>query len=171
MAREHRYDVTVEWTGNRGAGTESYRAYGREHLISAEGKPPILGSSDPAFRGDADRWNPEQLLVAAVSACHKLWYLHLASEAGISVLAYRDEAIGKMVEDAKAGDRITEVILRPHVTIRATDDADLALRVHHDVPARCAIANSVTCVIRHEPVIEQSSPSPLEGEGVGAADG
>ena len=153
MAREHRYDLSVEWAGNRGAGTESYRAYGREYVISAEGRPPIPGSSDPAFRGDPERWNPEQLLVAAVSACHKLWYLHLASEAGISVLAYRDEAIGKMIEDAKAGDRITEVILRPQVTIRATDDADLALRVHHDVPARCAIANSVKCAIRHEPVI------------------
>ncbi len=154
MAREHRYDVTVEWTGNRGAGTESYRAYGREHVISAEGKPPIPGSSDPAFRGDPDRWNPEELLVAAATACHKLWYLHLASQAGISVLAYRDDAVGVMVEDAKAGDRMTEIVLRPHVTIRAGDDADLALRVHHDVPARCAIANSVNCAIRHEPVSE-----------------
>jgi len=156
MAREHRYDVTVDWVGNRGAGTETYRAYGREHLISAEGRPPIPGSSDPAFRGDPARWNPEQLLVAAVSACHKLWYLHLASEAGISVLAYRDEAVGVMVEDAVAGDRMTEVVLRPHVTIRASDDAELALRVHHDVSARCAIANSVKCAIRHEPVIERA---------------
>jgi organic hydroperoxide reductase OsmC/OhrA len=157
MAREHRYDVTVEWTGNRGAGTESYRGYGRGHVISAAGKPPIPGSSDPAFRGDPDRWNPEELLVAAVSACHKLWYLHLASEAGLSVLAYRDEAVGVMTPDAKAGDRMTEVVLRPHVTIRAGDDADLARRLHHDVPARCAIANSVKCAIRHEPVIERAS--------------
>jgi organic hydroperoxide reductase OsmC/OhrA len=156
MAREHRYDVTVEWTGNRGAGTESYRAYGREHVISAGAKPPIPGSSDPAFRGDPDRWNPEELLVAAVSACHKLWYLHLASEAGISVLAYRDEAVGVMTPDAKAGDRMTEVILRPHVTIRAGDDVDLAHRLHHDVPARCAIANSVNFAVRHEPVIERA---------------
>jgi organic hydroperoxide reductase OsmC/OhrA len=154
MAREHRYDVTVEWEGNCGAGTESYRAYGREHVIGAAGKPPIPGSSDPAFRGNPDRWNPEELLVAAVAACHKLWYLHLACEAGISVLAYRDEAIGLMVEDAQAGDRMTEIVLRPHVTIRAGDDPDLALRVHHDVPARCAIANSVKCAIRHEPVID-----------------
>ena len=153
MAREHRYDVTVEWAGNRGAGTETYRAYGREHVIGAAGKPPIPGSSDPAFRGDPARWNPEELLIAAISACHKLWYLHLASEAGISVLAYRDEATGKMVEDAQAGDRITEVVLRPHVTIRPTDDAVLAIRLHHDVSAKCAIANSVACAIRHEPVI------------------
>ena len=157
MTREHRYDVTVEWTGNRGAGTESYRAYGREYVIRAEGKPAIPGSSDPAFRGNPDRWNPEELLVAAASACHKLWYLHLASEAGISVLAYRDEAVGVMVEDAEVGDRMSEIVLRPHVTIRAGDDVDLALRVHHDVPARCAIANSVTCPIRHEPVVEVSA--------------
>jgi organic hydroperoxide reductase OsmC/OhrA len=156
MTREHRYDVTVDWVGNRGAGTESYRGYGREHVISAADKPPIPGSSDPAFRGNPDRWNPEELLVAAVSACHKLWYLHLASEAGISVLAYRDEAVGVMVEDATAGDRITEVVLRPHVLIRTSDDSDLAERLHHDVPARCAIANSVKCAVRHEPVIERA---------------
>ena len=157
MAREHSYAVTVEWTGNRGVGTETYRAYGREHQISAVGKPTIPGSSDPAFRGDPDRWNPEELLVAAAYACHKLWYLHLAAQAGISVLAYRDEAVGVMVEDATAGDRMTEIVLRPHVTIRAGDDAGLALRVHHDVPARCAIANSVKCAIRHEPVIAVSA--------------
>jgi len=156
MAREHRYKVTVDWVGDRGAGTETYRGYGREHVISAAGKTPIAGSSDPAFRGNPDRWNPEELLVAAVSACHQLWYLHLASEAGISVLAYRDEATGVMVEDAEAGDRITEVVLRPHVVIRAGDDTGLALSLHHDVPARCAIANSVKCVVRHEPVVERS---------------
>ena len=168
MAREHRYDVTVEWTGNRGAGTESYRGYGREHVISAEGKPLIPGSSDPAFRGNPDRWNPEELLVAAAAACHKLWDLHLASAAGISVLAYRDEAVGVMVEDAEVGDRMSEIVLRPHVTIRAGDDAEAALRVHHEVSARCAIANSVKCAIRHEPVIEVGGrlpiPPPL-GEG------
>ena len=157
MARGHSYAVTVTWTGNTGRGTIGYRDYQRSHEISVSGKSTILGSSDPAFRGDRTRWNPEELLVASLAACHKLWYLHLASEAGISVLAYRDEAIGKMVEDAKAGDRITEVILRPHVTIRATDDSDLALRLHHDVPARCAIANSVKCAIRHEPVIVRAS--------------
>ena len=91
----------------------------------------------------------------AVEAAHLV--LHLAAQAGISVLAYRDEAVGVMVEDATAGDRMTEIVLRPHVTIRAGDDAGLALRVHHDVPARCAIANSVKCAIRHEPVIAVSA--------------
>ena len=157
MPREHRYDVSVEWAGNRGVGTESYRAYGREHVIGASGKPDIPGSSDPAFRGNPERWTPEELLVAAASACHKLWYLHLASEAGIAVLAYRDEAVGRMTEDPKAGDRMSEILLRPHVTIRATDDADLAHRLHEDVPARCAIANTLNCPVRHEPTIVRAA--------------
>ena len=156
MPREHRYDVTVEWTGNRGVGTADYRAYGREHEISAAGKPAIPGSSDPAFRGDPSRWNPEELLVAAASACHKLWYLHLASAAGIAVLAYRDDAVGRMTEDAKAGDRMSEILLRPHVTIRASADAELAHRLHEEVPARCAIANSVNFPIRHEATVVQA---------------
>jgi len=83
---EHRYAVTVTWTGNRGSGTSGYRDYDRDHVIATAGKPEIAGSSDPAFRGDRQRWNPEELLIASVSACHKLWYLHLASEAGIVVL-------------------------------------------------------------------------------------
>ena len=86
MTKQHTYNVTVEWTGNEGQGTSEYRAYSRNHLISADGKPSVDGSSDPSFRGDAARWNPEELLVASVSACHKLWYLHLCSDNGVVVL-------------------------------------------------------------------------------------
>ena len=92
--RRHVYTARIEWSGNLGFGTSSYRAYSRDYRISAGDKPPIEGSSDPAFRGDARRWNPEELLVASLSTCHQLWYLHLCAEAGIVVTAYHDEPSG-----------------------------------------------------------------------------
>src|SRR5687767_5394074 len=99
--KSHDYRVLVEWTGNQGTGTSGYKDYSRAHEISVTGadRPPIPGSSDPAFRGDPARWNPEELLVASVSSCHKLWYLHLCSGAGVIVTAYRDEATGTMEEE------------------------------------------------------------------------
>ncbi|WDZ96428.1 OsmC family protein [Herbaspirillum sp. WKF16] len=146
---EHHYRVEVEWTGNRGGGTSGYRDYGREHVIRSEGKPDIAGSADAAFLGDAARWNPEDLMVAAASACHKLWYLHLCADAGIHVLAYADQACGAMVDRPGDG-RFTGIVLRPRVTIRAGDDSELALRLHHGAHAQCYIANSVNFPIRCE---------------------
>lgn len=148
---KHHYHVNVEWTGNRGSGTSGYRDYDRNHIISTDGKPPIAGSSDPAFRGDAARWNPEDLLVASASACHKLWYLHLCAEAGIVVTVYLDEAEGTMTDDADGG-RFERIVLRPHVTI-ATGDRDLALQLHHQAHEKCYIANSVNFPILCEPVL------------------
>lgn len=152
-AGTHRYQVAVTWTGNRGSGTSDYRAYGRDHTISVTGKPDLHGSADPAFRGDAACWNPEELFVAALSACHQLWYLHLCADAGIGVLAYRDDAIGTMVEHPTTGGQFTRVVLRPHVTLRPGDDAAAALRLHHDARAKCFIANSVNFPVEHAPTI------------------
>jgi organic hydroperoxide reductase OsmC/OhrA len=149
----HRYRVAVAWTGDRGRGTADYRAYGREHVITAVGKPPIAGSADAAFLGDLDRWNPEELLVASISACHKLWYLHLCAIAGIAVTAYRDAAEGLMTEDSDGSGRFTEVVLRPEVGIRPGDDAALAARIHQNANEKCFIANSVNFPVRCEPVI------------------
>lgn len=146
----HRYEIQVEWTGNRGTGTSSYSAYGREHTIRAGTKPDIAGSSDPAFRGRADRWNPEDLMVAAASACHKLWYLHLCAVAGIVVMAYRDDAEGTMLDDPEHG-HFTEIVLRPQVAIRAGDDLEKAHELHHAAHGKCYIANSVNFPIRCEP--------------------
>lgn len=153
---EHKYHVNVEWIGNRGTGTTGYRAYGRDHTIRSGEKPEISGSSDPAFLGDARRWNPEDLLVASASACHKLWYLHLCSDAGIAVLAYVDNAEGTMHDDARGG-RFSEIVLRPRVTIRAGDDAEKAARLHHAAHEQCYVANSVNFPIRCEAVIETAS--------------
>ncbi|HEX5344741.1 MAG TPA: OsmC family protein [Duganella sp.] len=144
----HNYKLTVEWTGNKGTGTSGYRDYDRSHTIRAADKPAIPGSSDPAFRGDASRWNPEELLVASASACHKLWYLHLCADAGIVVTAYVDHAEGTM-----NGDRFERIVLRPHVTIAAGDRA-LALQLHHKAHEECYIANSLNFPVDCEPSIE-----------------
>lgn len=150
---EHKYRVLVEWIGNQGSGTSGYREYSRNHTIRAAAKPDIPGSSDAAFLGDAARWNPEDLLVASASACHKLWYLHLCADAGIVVLAYVDEAEGTMIDSPQQG-RFTQIVLRPRVTIRAEDDRNLAERLHHVAHEKCYVANSVYFPIRCEPTID-----------------
>ncbi|MGE0764989.1 MAG: OsmC family protein [Hyphomicrobiaceae bacterium] len=152
--REHRYTPTVTWTGNTGTGTSGYKAYSRDHVVSVAGRPDIHGSSDAAFRGDAGRHNPEDLLVASLSACHMLWYLHLASQAGIIVIAYRDAPEGVMVEDAARGGWFERVTLRPTVEIAAGGDAVQARTLHEAAHGKCFIANSVNFPVLVEPRIE-----------------
>jgi organic hydroperoxide reductase OsmC/OhrA len=152
--KTHHYQTRTVWTGNTGTGTSGYHAYERAHEISAAGKPVIAGSSDPAFRGDAARYNPEDLLVASLSACHMLWYLHLCADSGIVVTAYADDAQGMMVETEDTGGHFTEVVLRPVVTI-AAGDSELAMRLHHRAHELCFIANSMNFPVRCEARIEQ----------------
>lgn len=153
VSRHHHYEVTVAWTGNRGTGTSSYRGYGREHAVSARGRPVIQASSDPAFRGDDARWNPELELVAALSQCHMLSYLHVCVSAGIVVTSYADPAYGAMAEDTDGGGRFTEVVLRPQVTVAAPEMIERATALHEEAHAKCFIANSVNFPVRHEPVV------------------
>lgn len=145
---EHHYDVEIVWTGNKGNGTADYRAYGREHVVKAEGRPDIAGSSDPQFRGDPARWNPEQLLVAALSQCHMLWYLHLCADAGVIVTAYHDLPHGTMSDES-----FVSVVLRPRVTVADASMVAKAEQLHHPAHDRCYIANSVNFPVSHEPVI------------------
>lgn len=158
MRFEHHYAVSVEWTGNRGTGTSDYRAYAREHLVTAEGKHPISGSSDRVFHGDAARWNPEELLLSALSQCHLLSYLHVAAQNGVVVTAYSDDATGTMEEGASGGGRFTSVTLRPRVTI-AAGDAALAASLHGEAARKCFIAASVNFPVHHEPTILVADPS------------
>lgn len=144
----HSYQVKVEWTGNTGAGTSGYRSYERAHEISATGKPVLYGSSDPAFRGDAARYNPEELLVASLSACHMLWYLHLCADNGVVVTSYIDQPRGQMIETAAGGGRFVEVVLRPEVTVKAGADLPLAEKLHARAHALCFIANSMNFPVR-----------------------
>jgi organic hydroperoxide reductase OsmC/OhrA len=169
MIRTHSYDVTVAWTGNRGGGTSGYREYGRDHEVTVSGagdgpeagdadRPqPIAGSSDSTFRGDSARWNPEQLLTAALAQCHMLSYLHACAAAGIVVTGYTDEAHGTMTETTDGGGHFTEVVLRPRVTVAAPDMVEKAAGLHREAHERCFIANSVNFPVRHEPVVLAAS--------------
>lgn len=133
--------MDVVWTGDTGSGTKTIRSYERAHEVSAGGKPVILGSADPAFRGDPARYNPEELLVAALSQCHMLWFLSLAALAGVVVTGYRDRATGTMVEDADGGGRFTEVVLNPEIEVES--GAEKIAHLHEEAHHKCFIANSV----------------------------
>ena len=156
-SREHHYTACVTWTGDLGQGTAGYKAYSRAHRIEIPGKPDIAGSSDPAFRGDPSMHNPEDLLVAALSACHMLWYLHLAAARGIVVTGYRDDAGGTMREGENGQGRFTGVILRPVVTIAQGDKA-AAAALHGEAHRNCFIANSVNFPVTHEATIHCERP-------------
>ena len=151
--KQHSYATRTEWTGNLGEGTAGYRAYSPDHVISAAGRPDLEGSSDPAFRGDASRWNPEDLLVGSLSSCHMLWYLHLCAQAKITVLAYHDNAVGTMVEDAGGGGRFCGAVLRPVATLATGSDAARARALHEEAHRLCFIANSVNFPVSIEPAV------------------
>ena len=154
MTSTHSYAVTVEWTGNLGPGTTGYRAFSRDHEVLADGVQPIAGSSDPAFRGDPARWNPEQLLLASVSQCHLLWYLHLCAVAGVVVTSYEDHAVGELaMDESGGGGQFSGVTLRPEVTVADASMVERARALHGEVHAVCFIARSVSFPIAHEPVV------------------
>ncbi len=150
--RRHLYETHTSWTGDRGHGTADYRAYGRDYDTTAEGPPAIAGSADKTFRGDAERWNPELLLVAALSQCHLLSYLHHCAVSGVVVVAYEDHAAGTMVQEGQGG-RFEEVVLRPEVTVSEPEMAERAEALHEDAARTCFIAASVNFPVRHEPRI------------------
>jgi organic hydroperoxide reductase OsmC/OhrA len=151
MQGQHTYSLTVTWTGNTGQGTSGYRQYERSHTVSVENKADILGSSDPAFRGDKTRHNPEELLVASLSTCHMLWYLHLCAENGIVVTDYVDHASGTMQENADGSGYFTEVTLKPIAIVTDASMVEQALALHHRANQMCFIANSCNFPIQHRP--------------------
>ncbi|WP_405581160.1 OsmC family protein [Streptomyces sp. NBC_01190] len=152
-ARQHTYETEVVWTGNLGLGTSTYRSYSRDHQVSAPGVPTILGSADRTFRGDAARWNPEQLLLAALAQCHLLSYLHVCAVNGVVVTAYTDRAGGTMEETGDGGGHFTEAVLRPAVTVAAAEMAEKAQSLHGEANRLCFIANSVNFPVRHLPTV------------------
>ncbi len=150
MAKIHGYAVGVHWSAAGGEGTKTYRRYSRNHTIAVEGKPPIAASSDPAFRGDPGRYNPEELLVASLSSCHLLWYLHLCATNGVTVVEYRDDAEGTMKEDTGGAGEFVLVRLRPVVTVSPESDRSRALQLHHEAHDLCFIARSVKFAVEVE---------------------
>lgn len=153
MASEHAYALTAEWTGNRGSGTSGYREYGRNVVLRVDGKPDLLASADTPFRGDADRWNPEELLLAALSECHLLSYLHVAVQHGVVVTGYTDAATGAMVVTPDGAGRFTRVDLHPAVTLEDESQRELADSLHGQANRLCFIANSVSFPVHHAPVL------------------
>ncbi len=150
---EHSYDVIVSWTGNRGTGTSGYRDYGRDHEVTATGLPTLLGSADPTFHGDRDRWNPEQLLLTALAQCHMLSYLHVAVNNGITVVCYRDTATGTLVLNPDGSGQFTSVTLKPQLVITDPAQLELATTLHHEASLKCFIARSVNFPVIHEPIV------------------
>jgi organic hydroperoxide reductase OsmC/OhrA len=149
---EHRYELTVRWTGNTGTGTASYRGYSRDHDILIPGLPVLKGSADPTFHGDRERYNPEQLLLAALAQCHMLSFLHVAVKHGVVVTDYRDEALGLMRLNRDGSGQFERVTLRPQVTVADAAQMELAGRLHHEANQVCFIARSVNFPVEHEPV-------------------
>ena len=150
MNKEHQYNLTVQWMRNTGTGTSSYTAYERSHIIHAENKENIQGSSDISFRGDKTKYNPEELLVASISSCHMLWYLHLCADAGVIVTAYTDNAKGVMKE-TETGGLFKEITLFPVVTVKDVAMIDKANSLHSKANEYCYIANSVRFPVYHKP--------------------
>lgn len=153
MEKQHHYTSQLEWTGNLGNGTNDYKSYSRNYSLSVVGKPIILGSSDPSFRGDATRYNPEELMMSSLSACHMLWYLHLCAVNEIVVLEYFDQATGIMVEHADGSGEFTEAILKPIVKVKDATMKSRAFELHEEAAKMCFIARSVNFKVHHEPTI------------------
>ena len=148
--KAHYYQAKVAWTGNEGRGTADYKAYNRNHTISIAGKSAhILGSSDPSFRGDKTRYNPEDMLVASISACHLLWYLHLCAVNGVVVMDYVDNATGTMEEEENGSGKFVEVVLHPFITVAKENMIEKAMQLHHEANKMCFIANSCNFPVRH----------------------
>ncbi|WDZ84492.1 OsmC family protein [Micromonospora cathayae] len=152
MTRLHSYETVVTWTGDRGTGTSGYREYGRDHTVTADGPAPLAGSADPTFRGDPDRWNPEQLLLAALAQCHMLSYLALCARHGVVVTGYVDRAQGTMATQGTGG-RFTSAVLRPVVRVASAAMVEKATALHRDAHAGCFIASSVNFPVEHEPTV------------------
>lgn len=157
---QHNYRVDLEWTGNRGNGTETYRSYGRDHILRAQGLPELLGTADPTFHGDRDRWNPEQLLLAALSQCHMLSYLHVAVTHGVVIEGYSDEASGSLRLNRDNSGEFTQAVLSPKVYLADESQRELADSLHEKANKVCFIARSVNFPVLHVPV----SPNVSQGK-------
>ncbi len=155
--KQHSYTATVEWTGNRGTGTDHYKNYERSHRIVIDGKAAIEGSSDPAFLGDPAKHNPEDLLLTSLSSCHMLWYLHFCSVHKIIVKEYVDKATGIMIEEESGKGYFKEVTLNPSVRVKDSAMIALAIELHHKANEYCFIANSVNFPVLHRPQVTAST--------------
>jgi organic hydroperoxide reductase OsmC/OhrA len=152
MPKQHHYQLKVTWTGNKGTGTDHYTKYERSHTIEVENKVPILASSDTPFLGDATKHNPEDFLLASLSTCHMLWYLHLCADAGVIVTSYTDHPTGVLTQQEDGGGSFSEVTLKPIVKVQHANMIEKANELHAKANKKCFIANSVNFEVKHIPV-------------------
>jgi organic hydroperoxide reductase OsmC/OhrA len=150
----HEYNATIEWTGNRGTGTSGYTDYDRSHTISVENKMDIDASADPHFKGDASKYNPEDMFLTSIASCHMLWYLHLCADNGIIVQQYVDKPFGLMVTEAGGSGKFTKIELHPTVTVQDESTRKLAADLHHKAHKMCFLSNSVNFDITIHPEIK-----------------
>jgi organic hydroperoxide reductase OsmC/OhrA len=155
MTKRHNYDVQLIWDGNRGAGTRDYSAYGRQYRMCVAGKPELVGTADPSFRGDAGRHNPEDWFVGAVAACHMLFFLAHCARRGVCVTTYEDDAQGTLALDGEGGGVFEEIVLRPRVRLTDPRHTAVAAELHELAHRQCFIANSCRVPIRLEPTVER----------------
>jgi organic hydroperoxide reductase OsmC/OhrA len=156
---EHGYEIELEWTGDRGEGTTGPRAYGRTHVVRATGKlHDLQGSSDRVFHGDRERWNPEELLLAALADCHMLSYLYAAARHGVVVRGYTDAASATLREDGRGGGALVGAVLRPRVLVADASMIEAAQSLHAEAAELCFIAASVAFPVRHEPTALVAEP-------------
>lgn len=148
MAKLHDFDAKIRWTGNQGRGTEHYKAYTRDWTLESPGKPPVACSNDPMLGGNPELYNPEDMLIAALSSCHMLWFLHLASDAGLIVQSYTDTPVGTGESLPDGTGRFVSALLQPEIGLTAPFDTELADRVHAQIHNHCFIARSVNFPIQ-----------------------
>lgn len=153
MPKESNYRISLSWKGN------TIKNYDRAFTLTAPEKPPIQGSSDPLFKGDAARWNPEEMLIASISSCHMLSYLHLCFKAGIMISEYHDNPTGVLTLSEGNG-RMTKVVLNPEIKLTDVSRLDEARELHATAHDHCFIANSVKIPIEINPDIIVSIPTP-----------
>ena len=154
--KKHKYEISLKWTGNLGKGTKDYNSYSRDYRIKSEFKDELNLSSDPNFRGDKSKYNPEELLLISVSACHQLWYLHLCSESGIIIEHYEDNPIGIMIEEENGKGRFTEINLNINITLDKSSDIKKAKLLHQKANEMCFIANTLNIKVKHKVDINHS---------------
>ncbi|MDP1724158.1 MAG: OsmC family protein [Alphaproteobacteria bacterium] len=154
MSKQHHYEISLCWTGNNGTGTSGYTTYERSHIVQVLGKPHILCSSDPLFRGDSAKWNPEELLLASIANCHMLWYLHLCADNSIIIHSYKDNPVGVMKLEKNGSGKFIEVTLNPKIVISEQEKKTMAIDLHHKAHEYCFIANSVNFPVLINPIIE-----------------
>ena len=144
MAEHH---IHLAW--DKGDAPFTYNDYPRNHALSFKnGQETVIASAAPAYKGDATKADPEDLLVASLSSCHMLSFLAIANKKKVTVTAYEDDAVG-FLENDNGTLWIARVILRPKVTCDA--DAGTLAQIHHLAHEACFIANSVKTDVRVEP--------------------